>query len=274
MTSEAFYDYATRILLPGITGRRATIGLQDTRCLLLLDSHSSRSNPNLWKRFQEAQIDVLTLVSHSSHLTQPLDCGIFAVFKKTLNSKYSIPTDTAVKSYREALAAALPDALATATMTTTIKSAFERSGVLSHQSHRLLSLLPDKPSLPPFIKQPPIQAKGFNFYGKLITDDSFLQSWLQRHENEQDIKSQSSHASSTDSITSSSSPSSSPSPDFVPFISSPYRPEGDAPTITRYHGLSVDHDDESEQETETSTQLPTSRRMRKEKIDLDYIYDY
>ena len=48
------------------------------------DSHSSRSNPIALQLCMDNNIVVQTFVSHSSHLCQPLDRGIFEMFKQKL----------------------------------------------------------------------------------------------------------------------------------------------------------------------------------------------
>ncbi|KAH7826025.1 putative DDE superfamily endonuclease [Monocercomonoides exilis] len=83
MTDARFRRYAEDVLLPGIVERRTLLDKDEERCLLLLDSHPSRAQPDIWQKFANASIDVVTFIPHSTHLTQPLDRGVFAVFKKS-----------------------------------------------------------------------------------------------------------------------------------------------------------------------------------------------
>jgi hypothetical protein len=66
--------------------RRKAFGLaNDTWCLLILDGclvHNEEDMRELNKHF----IDYHFLVSHSSHLSQPLDRGIFALFKRVFKN--------------------------------------------------------------------------------------------------------------------------------------------------------------------------------------------
>ncbi|KAH7823446.1 uncharacterized protein MONOS_13450 [Monocercomonoides exilis] len=130
MTEALFLKYAEEVLLPGITQRRETLKKSDERCLLLLDSHSSRAQPDLWKRFADSLIDVVTFVPHTTHIAQQLNRGVFAVFKKTINANYEAPSSSSVVLRREALADVLPQALQTSLFPSTIKSSFAKSGVL------------------------------------------------------------------------------------------------------------------------------------------------
>jgi len=63
--------------------RRVMLNLPpDAPFLLFVDSHSSRAHSDILKLFRDNFIDVVTYPSHSSHLLQPLDVGIFGPFKK------------------------------------------------------------------------------------------------------------------------------------------------------------------------------------------------
>ncbi|KAH7830010.1 putative DDE superfamily endonuclease [Monocercomonoides exilis] len=110
MTEELFFKFVEEVFPPGIAQRRETLKKNDERCLLLLDSHSSRAQPDLWKKFSDSSIDVVTFVPHTTHITQPLDRGVFAVFKKTINANYEAPSSSSVVLRREALADVLPQA--------------------------------------------------------------------------------------------------------------------------------------------------------------------
>ncbi|KAH7829103.1 putative DDE superfamily endonuclease [Monocercomonoides exilis] len=87
MTDAIFRRYAEDVLLPGIVVRRTLLDKDEERCLLLLDSHQLRAQPDFWQKFTNASIDVVTFIPHSTHLTQPLDRGVSAVFKKCFNTK-------------------------------------------------------------------------------------------------------------------------------------------------------------------------------------------
>ncbi|KAH7832486.1 putative DDE superfamily endonuclease [Monocercomonoides exilis] len=172
MTDALFARYAEEILLPGIVERRKLLDMNEDRCLLLLDSHPSRAQPDLWQKFADESIDVVTFIPHSTHLTQPLDCGVFAVFKRCFNSNYVVPSSSSIALRRKAVANALPQALQTALLPSTIHSAFEKSGVLSGQSNSVLMKLPDTPSV-----QLKKKSHRFNFHGKNISDQAFLDEW-------------------------------------------------------------------------------------------------
>ncbi|KAH7830604.1 putative DDE superfamily endonuclease [Monocercomonoides exilis] len=183
MTETLFLKYAEEVLLPGITQRRETLKKSDERCLLLLDSHSSRAQPDLWKKFADSSTDVVTFVPHTTHIAQPLDRGVFAVFKKTINANYEAPSSSSVVLRREALADVLPQALQTSLLPSTIKSSFAKSGELSHQWHEVLAKLPKEPSVT--LKK---RTKRFDYFGKLITDEEFLIEWKKEKDERKESK--------------------------------------------------------------------------------------
>ncbi|KAH7819739.1 uncharacterized protein MONOS_4252 [Monocercomonoides exilis] len=106
--------YAKDILLPRIVERRTLLDKDEERCLLLLDSHPSRAQPDIWKKFADASINVVTFIPHSTHFAQSLDRGVFTVHKKCFNTKYVVPSSSSVSLRRKAIADALPQALQTA----------------------------------------------------------------------------------------------------------------------------------------------------------------
>ena len=177
MTNEIIKRYCSEILLPSIVQRREILEKKTSRCLLILDCHPSRADPDLWIQFSSANIDVLTLVPHSSHLTQPLDRGVFANFKASLNKRYLVPLESNISLRRAALSDAIPDALRTATMSETIKSSFEAAGILPGTSTTFISKLPVEPPLPPHIRPPSRPFHTSNYRGRLISDPDFLAEW-------------------------------------------------------------------------------------------------
>ncbi|KAH7821250.1 uncharacterized protein MONOS_15700 [Monocercomonoides exilis] len=172
------------MLLPGINQRIEALKKSDEHCLLLLDTHSSRAQPDLWMKFADSSIDVITFVPHTTHIAQPLDRGVFAVFKKTINANYEAPSSSSsVVLRREALADVLPQALQTSLLPSTIKSSFAKSGVLSHQWHEVLAKLPKEPSVT--LKK---RTKRFDYFGKFITDKEFLIEWKKEKDDRKESK--------------------------------------------------------------------------------------
>lgn len=84
ITKEIFEAYCLRIIIPAFEEARKKAPPNKQRGLLILDGHSSRWNPKLMRAFQDHGIDVIVLLSHTSHVTQPLDAVVFGTFKHEL----------------------------------------------------------------------------------------------------------------------------------------------------------------------------------------------
>ncbi|KAH7823620.1 uncharacterized protein MONOS_9499 [Monocercomonoides exilis] len=177
MDRTSFKKYALTVLLPVIIYRRKRILKVSHRCLLLLDSHSLRADPTIWLQFKEAEIDVVTFVSHTAHILQPLDRGVFAVLKSELSNNYSSPSSTYSSSKRTAVADVLPQALHTAFTPSVIKKAFINSGVFSNGSGSVLMKLPQSSQY--FI---PSHSHCFYFFGKEITKEKLIDEWDEYNE--------------------------------------------------------------------------------------------
>jgi hypothetical protein len=74
-------DWVRTILIPYVAEARARFGQQVT-ALLILDALRSHSTGYTRNAFQEAQIRVIELPTHTTHLYQPLDLCLFEVAKK------------------------------------------------------------------------------------------------------------------------------------------------------------------------------------------------
>ncbi|KAH7824785.1 uncharacterized protein MONOS_7203 [Monocercomonoides exilis] len=171
MDKTASKKYAFAILLPAIIDRRKRIFKESHRCLLLLDSHSSRADPTI------LEIDVITIVLHTTHISQPLDRGVFAVLKSELSNNYSSPSSTSSSSKITAVADVLPQALHTAFTPSVIKKAFINNEVLSNGSGSVLMKLPQSSQY--FI---PSHSHCFDFFGKEITKEKLLDEWDEYNE--------------------------------------------------------------------------------------------
>ena len=84
VTSELFLKLVNEILLPEAELRRAKFGLPNSQCLLILDGATQHHSFEAREALTRANIQVHFLVPHLSHLTQPLDCLFFKIFKSEL----------------------------------------------------------------------------------------------------------------------------------------------------------------------------------------------
>lgn len=80
-----FEQYCLKCIIPKFEKQRLKIDRPEARGLLIVDGHSSRMNAELMDSFDANGIDVITLVPHTSHVSQPLDAIVFSVFKQYLH---------------------------------------------------------------------------------------------------------------------------------------------------------------------------------------------
>lgn len=100
VTTELFIKLIQEILIPDVRRRRDKFGLQNSRCLLILDGAIQHHSPEITRRLEEENIGLHFLVPHSSHLTQPLDCLFFKMYKSELKRKQQKYTDLSKSSNR------------------------------------------------------------------------------------------------------------------------------------------------------------------------------
>ena len=96
INEELFLAWVDEVLVPGVKARRRFLNLPtDSKALLILDGCHAHI-PEKFQELSKVHIDHHFLVPHSSHLTQPLDWGIFSSFKKILPSTQSLDTNNKV----------------------------------------------------------------------------------------------------------------------------------------------------------------------------------
>lgn len=128
INAEILENYLTKIIIPQFEAQRQKPGASH-RGLLLIDGHASRINAKLWKTFQDNDIDVLTFVSHASHVIQPLDLCVFAAFKSRLRAGMSALRTLTLGQRRAAVVKRAFDSLYHALSPVNILSGFEKAGV-------------------------------------------------------------------------------------------------------------------------------------------------
>ncbi|KAA6379500.1 MAG: hypothetical protein EZS28_024972 [Streblomastix strix] len=164
MTCVLFTEIMQESIIPAMEKRRIEIGLtKKQHILLMLDSHQSRLNPAIWRRCQQANIDVITFKSHTTEICQACDCG---------------------SAWRVSVAQCLPKALQYATNIDTVTSSFIASASVESNDVDVLSSLPETVSYP----QPASKRvyKRRNISGIVITEDKYLKEW-EKEQMEKDI---------------------------------------------------------------------------------------
>lgn len=120
---------------------RKTLGLpSDAKFVLFGDSHQTRKDADLMLHLKNNNIIFVTFPSHTTHILQPLDVGVFGVFKQLLRKqkrrlatvefkwKGTEPSEAGKARVIDTLAAI--EALHQASTPLTINNAFRRTGLV------------------------------------------------------------------------------------------------------------------------------------------------
>lgn len=89
MTEDIFKSWVIEAFIPHVERRRTELKAERERAILFIDSHESRRSPEALEALRQANIDVYTFLSHSTHVVQPLDCGVNRAFKTKLRAAKS-----------------------------------------------------------------------------------------------------------------------------------------------------------------------------------------
>lgn len=137
ISKDIFQQYCEDVLIPEFERRRKTLPADKQRGLLIVDGHGTRTNAGLMQKFRDANIDVIVLPAHTSHITQPLDLVVFGVFKRRLNvfSEHKHAKTAAEK--RIALLYATQFAWQQASAHWYITKSFRKGGVIPLDSSKL-----------------------------------------------------------------------------------------------------------------------------------------
>ncbi|KAJ6237030.1 tigger transposable element-derived protein [Anaeramoeba flamelloides] len=104
ITKVLFYEWVRCVFIPEVEAIREFNKLpKDEWALLVLDGHNSRANLSAIHLLQQHYIDCVVIPSHSSHLLQPLDVGIFKYFKAEHKYKLKKIEFTNIRSLDELL---------------------------------------------------------------------------------------------------------------------------------------------------------------------------
>lgn len=137
ITKDIFESYCLEVLIPEFERRRKNLSPDKRRGLLIADGHSSRVNPKLMKAFREAEIDVIIIPAHTSHITQPLDLVFFAIFKRRLRVFPEFKTAQTAAEKRIALLTSAQFAFEQASATYYIMRSWFKAGVVPLNTSRL-----------------------------------------------------------------------------------------------------------------------------------------
>ncbi len=113
-------------------------------------------------------IDCVTIPGHTSHIVQPLDDGVFNVFKTEFRKNFILPNSSDTPLIRAELVKSAIKSIYHAVEPLTIKAAFERTGIVPYNSERILND-PLKVTTSPKKEESPSKKRGFSISNMVLT---------------------------------------------------------------------------------------------------------
>lgn len=129
ITKDSLYKWTIESFIPHVERVKREKNLLGKRALLFADSHSSRGSIRFLTALRGAQIDIYTIPSHTSHVLQPLDCGVNGSFKNKLRKKKSSMTGGSLPQVRRETLEWTAEAYKEALCERTIQNAWATSGL-------------------------------------------------------------------------------------------------------------------------------------------------
>ncbi|KAJ6248322.1 tigger transposable element derived 5 [Anaeramoeba flamelloides] len=187
ITKDLFYEWVRCVFIPEVEAIREFNKLpKDEWALLVLDGHNSRANLAAIHLLQQHYVDCIVIPSHSSHLLQPLDVGIFKYFKTELRRQQS-------KKKRKNFFLLVDHCLNYATSTMHCVDAFADAGIYPL---KLLKINNDIPIFPAEVKE--FSFSNFNYgsrikmSGQVITSSKFIEHMINQEKRKKEAKKKSS----------------------------------------------------------------------------------
>jgi hypothetical protein len=161
--------------------KRKKLNNENLRALLILDSHTTRLQKELWKTLRELKVDVLTIPAHTSNETQPLDRVPNAQIKRLLQDVRTFPKKTKMKTDLKKFVTEICDSIAGALLPKNVKAGFEKAHVINEENNvnnlkeKIMKYLEE---LSPIILDsiPKLRfSKRFSISSKVLTSEAMLQ---------------------------------------------------------------------------------------------------
>ena len=100
ITKDIFEDWIKKIFLPFLSTKRIFYKKPDQPAVLFLDGHSTRASEPIHALLKTHNVFLVTIPAHTSHVLQPLDCGVNRSFKAQLKKYITIPDDNGTSAQR------------------------------------------------------------------------------------------------------------------------------------------------------------------------------
>ena len=176
ISTPIYLDWIKKVLIPYVEKVRESRGNPTEKALLVVDGHTTRCCVESLEMLKNANITLMVIPAHTSHALQPLDRGVFAVFKRGLRRYLrSHPFGTSAAEKRKALLIATKQGIHDASFDECIKTAWRVSGIWPWDE----SVVLNNPSLvretfPSEVEEPQPKRRGPSVSGLIATSEEVL----------------------------------------------------------------------------------------------------
>jgi hypothetical protein len=129
MTKQLLFNIFKEVIVPSINERRQLLGWQSEPSLVIADGHTSRNNPELLQVCAENNIDLVILPSHLSHIIQPNDSFVNAVFKNSVRNNDNVSISLDAKEKKINFMERIKEACSKSLINTTICESWKSCGI-------------------------------------------------------------------------------------------------------------------------------------------------
>ena len=185
--SVSFGQWARRFVIE-VDKIRERENLQNQFAILYLDGHSTHGNVDIVDLFRERKIHMVIIPSHTTHVLQPLDCGIFKTMKnEMMKKKRDLYIEGMASGRRRALLFVLKKAIHVASYEVDLKRVFETTGLFPWNFTALFignQLVPSDHMIPEVALSGALKRKRttINISGQVLTGQEMRDLLIQKKE--------------------------------------------------------------------------------------------
>ncbi len=129
ITNPVYERWVQNVFIPYLNIKRIIHKSPDCPALLYLDGHSTRYSVVAEALFHQHNVKVIVIPPHTSHVLQPLDCGVNRIFKEKLSTYFKKPKGGGNPEMRAALISAAARANHSAMDPYSVRASFAHAGL-------------------------------------------------------------------------------------------------------------------------------------------------
>ena len=139
INDDIFVQWIESVFIPFIRIKRSLHHKPTAPVLLWLDGHGSQADPRARAALDAANVTTVIIPAHTSHILQPLDCGVNRALKNQLAKQYKRPECSGLPETREALMTAAVRAHYHAVADHLVTASFRDAGLFPWDPPRILN---------------------------------------------------------------------------------------------------------------------------------------